>query len=252
MSIKYLDNGVWSSVPGTAGSYASPTRQHERYTATGAVTAIPIKTPIRPGDMLTVLRDNLPLVEGVDYTRAEHQVTLTVATIAGTVIDTYVTHYDIAPLRSHVDDMADPHHTLAYITQGLQAGDLLKYDGAKLVKAVVGVDYGFPQIVTMISNFENGWALAATEQPLITVKQGHLVSVIGRIRYTGSTSYPGGPAVTLPWAAKCTVEPIVGMQTSSGTALKMQQGAANKVLVGFTGADYTAVLPLQYNYYTDD
>lgn len=150
MSIKYLDNGVWSSVPGTAGSYASPTKRHERYTATGAVTTIPIKTPIRPGDMLTVLRDNLPLVEGVDYTRAEHQVTLTVATIAGTVIDTYVTHYDIAPLRSHVDDMADPHHTLAYITQDLQAGDLLKYDGSKLVKAVTGVDYNGPISTTTI------------------------------------------------------------------------------------------------------
>lgn len=144
------------------------------------------------------------------------------------------------------------YQTMDTLTQGLQTGDLLKFDGEKLVKAVAGTDYSPPQIITTITSLGAGWTLAAAEQPLLAVRQGRLVSVLGRITYTGSTSYPGGPAVTLPWAAKCTVEPIVGVQTSSGTALKMQQGATNKVLVGFTGADYTAVLPLQYNYYTDD
>ena len=150
MSIKYPNNNTWSTVPGTAGTFATPTQTHERYTATSAVTNIPITILVRPGDFLTVLRDNLPLVEGVDFTRGEEHVTLTDATKAGTIIDITVEHYDIAPTRGHVEDMADPHHTLAYITDGLQTGNLLKYDGTKLAKAAAGTDYDGPISTTTI------------------------------------------------------------------------------------------------------
>lgn len=55
-------------------------------------------------------------------------------------------------LDAHTANTSDPHHTLAYITQGLQAGDLLKYNGTKLVKAVDGTDY-----ITSETGTTNGW-----------------------------------------------------------------------------------------------
>lgn len=244
MSIKYLDNGVWSSVPGTAGSFASPTKQHERYTATGAVTAIPITTPIRPGDMLTVLRDNLPLVEGVDYTRAEHQVTLTVATIAGTVIDTDITHYDIAPLRSHVDDMADPHHTLAYITQDLQAGDILKYDGSKLVKAVEGVDYG----ATVGANSNSRWAKYADGTMVLTMDYvaAASISVAAGQVFRGNAGIPPDfpVAFAAPPKTQITLYDAFGMWLGGTEKLPSTTNATDKSLLSLFSWQKVASAPI--------
>ena len=143
MAIKFQNSGGWAPVPGTAGTFASPTRLHERVAVTEMVSEIPITLPVRPGDFLTVLRDNLPLVEGVDFTRGEGHVALTDAAEPGSVIDIHLMHFEIAPTRGHVDDRGNPHGvTAAQLGDDtLTEGGLLKLKGGKLTKAVPGTDY---------------------------------------------------------------------------------------------------------------
>ena len=143
MAIKFQNSGGWAPVPGTAGTFASPTRLHERVAVTEMASAVPITLPVRPGDFLTVLRDNLPLVEGVDFTRGEGHITLTDAAEPGTAIDIHLMHFEIAPTRGHVDDRENPHGvTAAQLGDGtFTEGCLLKLKGGKLTKAVPGADY---------------------------------------------------------------------------------------------------------------
>ena len=144
MASKFQNSGdQWISVPGTAGTFATPTQHHERVVVTEATSAVPITLPVRPGDFLTVLRDNLPLVEGVDFTRGEGHITLTDAAEPGTAIDIHLMHFEIAPTRGHVDDRGNPHGVTAAQLgdDALTEGGLLKLKGGKLTKAVLGTDY---------------------------------------------------------------------------------------------------------------
>lgn len=143
MAIKIKSGDGWATVPGTAGTFATPTQYHERVVLTEAATVIPIGLALRPGDLLTVLQENLPLVEGQNYTRGDGSITLAVAAKAGATMDFFAMHYDIAPTRGHVDDRENPHRvTAAQLGDGtLTEGSLLKLKGGKLTKAVEGVDY---------------------------------------------------------------------------------------------------------------
>lgn len=132
MSLKYLNGGAWAPVPGTAGTFAAPEKQHQRYTATGAVTRVPHTLQIGEGDLLMVLRDNIPLVEGTDFTPGEKYLTLETATSAGTVIDITVMHYEFSPNRGHMDDRADPHQTGAYLASHLEGSALFSEMAALL------------------------------------------------------------------------------------------------------------------------
>ena len=143
MAIKMKSGNGWVPVPGTAGTFATPTKRHERVTLTEAATVIPIGLALREGDFLTVLRENLPLVEGQNYTRGDGSITLTKAGEPGDTFDFFVMHYELAPTRGHVDDRENPHGVTAAQLgdDALTEGSLLKIKAGKLTKAVPGADY---------------------------------------------------------------------------------------------------------------
>ena len=208
MAIKFQNSGGWVPVPGTAGTFATPTQQHERVTLTEAATVIPIGLALREGDFLTVLRENLPLVEGENYTKGDGSITLAKAGEPGDTFDFFIMHYEIAPTRGHVEERDDPHHTLSYITSGLSAGELLKYDGSKLVKAVKNVDYADIELLTWIPRFQVKGAqpagMAYAKQEGWGVRVGKMVHLSCNITLSSKGTSPNDKIllVGLPYSVR--------------------------------------------------
>lgn len=191
MAIKMKSGDQWISVPGTAGTFATPTQYHERVVLTEAATVIPIGLALRPGDLLTVLQENLPLVEGQNYTRGDGSITLAKAGEPGDTFDFFAMHYDIAPTRGHVEEQDNPHGvTAAQLGDGtLTEGSLLKLKGGKLSRAVPGADYpALPE--TTLLTLKSPWREyeAGTYGAAAARKSGGVVTLSGLIE--------GGPKTT--------------------------------------------------------
>lgn len=137
------------------------------------------------------------------------------------------------PTRGHVDGQKAPHQTLNYITRGLQAGDLLKFDGRNLAKATKGSDYVNQNKVIKVDAYLNGWMKSNTDEPGIIVKTGCIVSVVLKIKPSSTSITKSVPILTLPYRAVGTTYeiPLVGSEGEKGM-LQLGSNSYNLVVYG--------------------
>ncbi|KAA3403428.1 hypothetical protein F1904_12390 [Akkermansia muciniphila] len=254
MAIKMKSGNGWVPVPGTAGTFATPTQQHERVTLTEAATVIPIGLALREGDFLTVLRENLPLVEGENYTKGDGSITLAKAGEPGDTFDFFIMHYELAPTRGHVDDRGNPHGVTAAQLgdDALTEGSLLKLKGGKLSKAVEGVDFVFQDQVHILGDFLEGWKVYHDgADPAAVIKMGKLVHVSLKVVPPKATITRSTNLVMLPYrAAYTTYEVLLLGDGGEVNKLQIAKGCRNLDVYGGTfGSEWNTA---NFCYLTDE